>query len=136
MHVCPELRTGIARAIIEPAMRAMIARHWQPKIVATIGLDGFVCLLRFVICASEIAIHEPGKNLIALDGYNRRHSNFHLAVFMIRSINDRFRSNLRLVDWRHWLRLARQTTLHPTELRRVHRRELDHRYAYIAFVMQ
>src|SRR6266566_3039985 len=117
-------------------MRAMIAGHWRPEIIATIGLDGLIGLLGVVICASEIPIHQAGEKLVAFDDYDRRHSYFQLAAILIRSVNDRFGGNLRLIDWRHWLRLARHAAFHPTELRRIHSRELDHSHAHIAFVMQ
>src|SRR2546421_12538444 len=114
----------------------MIAGHWRPEIVATVGLDRLIGLLRFVICASEIAIHQSWKKLVAFDGNNRRHSYFHLAAILISGIDDRFGGNLRLIDWRHWLRLVGPDALHPTELRRIHGRKLDHRHTHVAFVMQ
>src|SRR6266550_7098815 len=114
----------------------MITGYWRPEIIATIRLNGLVGLLRFVICAGEITIHQPWKKLVALDRYNRRHSYFHLAAILICSVNDRFGGNLRLIDWRHWLRLARESALDPTKLRRIHCRQLDHCHAHVAFVMQ
>src|SRR5436190_6658995 len=117
-------------------MSAVITGDRRPEIVATIRFDGLVGLLRFVICASQIAIHQSREKLIAFDGYNRWHSYFHLAAILVCGVDDRFGGNLRLIDWRHWLWLARQTALHPTELRRIHGRQLDHRHPHVAFVMQ
>ena len=85
-------------------MRAMIAGHWCPEVVATISFDGLIGLLRFVICASEIAIHQSWKKLIAFDGYNRRHSYFHFAAILMGGVTALFgREIVALNDLISWV---------------------------------
>ena len=49
--------------------------------------------------------------------------------------DDRLRRHLRLKNRRHRLRFARQTALHPSELRCVERRHLHHHHTNVAFVV-
>src|ERR1051326_2074 len=55
---------------------------------------------------------------------------------MMSGIIDGIGNNLRLIDGRHGLRLARQAALYPTELRCVYRRQLHHCHTNFALVMQ
>ena len=113
----------------------MVTRHWLPKIVRPISIFRAIILLRIIAGTPQIVIKYTRENFIADDRFNRRQPHVNLSPWMMRRINDRFRSDLRLINWRHWLRLARKPAFHPTKLRRVQRGHLNHRHAHFAFVV-
>src|SRR5438094_5876411 len=54
---------------------------------------------------------------------------------MMGGVIDRPGRHFGLKNWRHWLGLARQSTLHPAELRSIQRRHLHHSGVYVAVVV-
>ena len=57
----PELNAAGARAIIEDAMRAVIARHRLEEIIGPVGTYGFLGLLSVVASPGEISIQYSGS---------------------------------------------------------------------------
>src|SRR6266851_5762208 len=124
------------RPRVKAAVRAMIAWNRRPEIVTAISFDRLVSLLGFEVGAREILIDHAGDYLIDFDRNYSWQSYLDLAPVTMRCINNGLGGNLRLINWRHRLRLARQAALDPTELRRVHRRQLNHGDPHVTLVMQ
>src|SRR5687767_13695766 len=116
MSAEPEVRTDDGSAASKVAMRTAVARQRLPQVVLTMWFDGFIGLLCVIARASQIAIHEPGEDLVALNGDYRGHADLQLPTIMRCGPHDGVRRDFRLVDRRHGLRLSRQATLHPREM--------------------
>lgn len=113
--VDPELRAAGARAGVELAVRTEVARVVDrlPEVVRPVRILGAVVLLAPVAGVGEVAVADPRGELVAPDRDHRGHADLDLAAPVVRRPQDRPGRDLRLVDGRHRLRLARQPALDP-----------------------
>src|SRR5437588_12774312 len=119
MHARPQLRTVTCGPQIERSVGAVIFLliHRFPQIVRTMSIFRPVMLLGIVACACQVVIEQSGNKFVYSDRSNGRHADINLATWIMGSVNDHFSCDLRLVNWRHRLRLAREPASYPAELR-------------------
>ena len=108
-------------------MRGEVARRRVEEVVGAVAGDGLLGLLRVVTLPREVAVDEARSELVARDRLDRRPADVELPRMVVGRVLDCLRGDLRLEDRRHRLRVPGHPRPAPAELRRVVRRELDHR---------
>ncbi len=126
MFACPELRARRICSRIKPPVRRLVTRRGFPQIVRPVRVFELLRLLTVESSPREIMIEQSGEKFVADDRGDGWQPHIHLAPRMVRCVNDCVGRNFRLIDWRHWLCLAAQSTFHPIKLRRVQCRHLNH----------
>src|SRR5437762_2683420 len=124
------------RLVVERPVGGEVAFDGLEEVAGTFPVEGLVRLLCLVAVAREIAVEEAGRDLLAVDRLQRWPADDELAPWVARYVDDRFGRELGLEDGRNGLRLARHLRATPAELRRVVRREIDHRQAHIRSVVE
>ena len=124
------------RARVESTVRALVARERGKEVVRSHGGDGLVRHLRVDAVPRELAVCDRrGDALRGINAFSVGHRRF-LASRVQRRVDDRPRGDLRLEDRGDGLRASRHARSRPVELRRVHRRQLDHRDVYVALLVE
>ena len=82
MHACGELRRPVLRSRIERSTRATIAGHRIVEIVASVRIHRLVSLLRREAGPCQIAVDQPGNQLLTDDRLQCAASDHHLARVM------------------------------------------------------
>src|SRR5262245_19677685 len=113
----------------------MISRHRAPQVVRPGWIFWFTSLLGRKSGFSQITIKNARRDFISDDGLDGGPTYVDFAARVVCCPVDRSRTNLRLKDWRHRLRFVLQAALHPSELRSIERRHLDHGDANVTLVV-
>ncbi len=133
---CVLPRTGIApRAGVERAVSAVIARYRRVQVVLPHRRDRPVGRLGVVPGARQIPIQQRRREAVAANRRDRGEAHLVFLPRVVRRVDDGPRGDLGLEDRRHRLRFAREPAAYARELRRVHRRQLHHRHAHAAPVV-
>src|SRR5205814_1170329 len=138
MRAQPELATRGFGDVVEAAVRRDVGRlHGLPEIVRPVGVLGLGRLLGVDAVLSKIAIEVAGGNAISNDGLHRWPTDEQFSpTVVVDRVPDRGGADFRLKHRWNGLPASRQPTLHPVELRRVHRRHFDYRHANATLLVQ
>src|SRR3954470_15111426 len=121
-----KLDAPVARPRIELTMSTMVAGKWREEIVWPIRIFIAIILLRIESISCQVVVKNARRDLVCDDRRGRAAAHVPLSAVVMGRPPNRLSGNFRLVNRRHRLRLARESTLHPTKLRRVERRHLNH----------
>ena len=135
MQIQPCLKAEALRLLRKNTVRGIVAWRRLEQIVGTAGTNGLGGLLRIVAVVAQIRIGETRHNALAVNGCNGGSAHKDLAALVVSRPIDSFRRHFGFKDRRHRLRMARQPSAAPAELRRIHGRQVNYGYVYVAAIV-
>src|SRR5215203_6737872 len=95
------------RLVVEDPVRAEVARDRLEQVSVARAVEQLVGLLRVVAAPGEVAVEEPGRDLLAVDRLDRWPGDDELSTFVRGREEDGLGRDLRLEDRRDRLRVPR-----------------------------
>ena len=104
---------------VEGAVGLIVAFNRLQKVIRPVGIHGLGCLLFIVAGFGEITVGQSGGDFLYGLRQDCWRSDVDFTSLLMRRPHDGFGSDLRLENWRHGLRMPRQTCTRPFKLGRI-----------------